>query len=429
MSARNYSDVNVLSDVFPSEKSGFSYSEISNILRHWHNSRAYCFEGAFNFIEEGRTSIRDEIEKFNKKNKDLQNKVYLAREKSSGIEKTKILYSIFLKDTYRFVLPLANKYDIPFVFTLYPGGQFELEDSESDRKLKEIFSSPNFRRVIVTQKITKDYLMKKKLCRKENIEYIFGVVTPEAKNTPHGKRFGDKRNLDIVFAAHKYSDAISDKGFDIFCEVAKKLSKKYSNINFHIIGNHTDCDYDISGIKNIKFYGSVDNNSLRKIYRNIDIIISPTFRSNGEPRSFFDGFPVASATDAAACGVAMFVTDPLGLNDGHFIDKVEMEIIEHDVEYIVSRVEYYYNNPLELTRLAEKGKEKVNRIYSYDSQMKPRINVLDKCIQGKYSHMKPYLTPKTVTVSMLKTLRLFNPVALAKRKIRIRTRVKAFLKG
>ena len=65
---------------------------------------------------------------------------------------------------------------IPFVFELYPGGGFRLDEANSDAHLERVVSSPMFRKVIVTQNVTRDYLLRKKFCRKDEIEFIFGVL-------------------------------------------------------------------------------------------------------------------------------------------------------------------------------------------------------------------------------------------------------------
>src|SRR6185295_5830816 len=84
-----------------------------------------------------------------------------------------LAYSFFLGETY-VLLPFYEKHHIPFVFTLYPGGAFGLDHEQSDIMLRKLFQSPMFRGVIVTQKITEDYLLRTKLCPADKITYIYG---------------------------------------------------------------------------------------------------------------------------------------------------------------------------------------------------------------------------------------------------------------
>ena len=72
-------------------------------------------------------------------------------------------------------------------------------------------------------------------------------------------------------------------------------------------------------------------------------------------------------------GVAMFVTDPLEMNEGHFAPGQEIEIVPHDAAEIAARLEYYLEHPDQLRALAEGGANAVRRIYSAERQIKPRI--------------------------------------------------------
>ena len=70
-----------------------------------------------------------------------------------------------------------------------------------------------------------------------------------------------------------------------------------------------------------------------------------------------------SCTEAALRGVAMFVTDPLEMNEGHFAPGQEIEIVPHDAAKIAARLEYYLEHPDQLRALAEGGANAVRRIY------------------------------------------------------------------
>ena len=212
-------------------------------------------------------------------------------------------------------LELIEKYGIPFIFTLYPGGGFILNDKESDEKLKKIFKSKYFRKVIVTQKITYNYLLKKAFCKKEDIEFIYGIVTPEnvLERKPKDKTYFKKGKdiLDICFIAHKYCNKGIDKGYDLFIDVAKVLSKKYSDIRFHVVGGFDENEIDISEIKDrIKFYGIKPTEKLIEMYNNLDIVVSPN-RPFKLSKGSFDGFPTGSCTEAMINKVVLMCSDEL----------------------------------------------------------------------------------------------------------------------
>ena len=117
---------------------------------------------------------------------------------------TKLFYCVFISNLYN-NLSWLEKFNIPFVFTLYPGGGFEVNNPEVDRKLRLIFSSSNFKKVIVTQFYTKQYLENNNLCDKDKICLIYGCVVPQKSleiNLQNKKYYlKDKDTFDICFCA------------------------------------------------------------------------------------------------------------------------------------------------------------------------------------------------------------------------------------
>src|SRR4030066_370297 len=70
----------------------------------------------------------------------------------------KLFYCVFINNIYD-NLNWLEKFKIPFIFTLYPGGGFQINNEIIDKKLKIVFNSPMFKKVIVTQIFTLDYLI------------------------------------------------------------------------------------------------------------------------------------------------------------------------------------------------------------------------------------------------------------------------------
>ncbi len=368
-------EIAIIDNIFPNPLSGFSYQEFTNILDFYKNS-VVCTTGAFSCLLSNEP-VENMIVKYKRDYPAFSDRVLKIDEDFSF--SANLLYGIFLNTAYNNLLPLSEKMQVPFVFTLYPGGGFCLNDRKSDKKLKAVFTSPWFKKVIVTQQATYDYLIKKHFCKKKDIEFIFGVVTDTKKigqNIKNKKRFGiNKDTLDICFVAHKYTKNGRDKGYDLFIEVAKKLSKKYDNIVFHIVGPWDKNVIDTKGVKNIIFYGSKPADWFEEFYKDKDIIVSPNI--NGIlAKGAFDGFPTTSVTDASLCGVAMFITDPLKMNRGRFIEGEEIVTIKHSADDIVKKVEYYYYKPEKLKNIGEMGKLKSEKLYSHENQIIPRLKVL-----------------------------------------------------
>ena len=53
-------------------------------------------------------------------------------------------------DNLKIFFPIIDRLQMPFVFTLYPGGGFRINDPDSDNYLRKYLSSPLFKKVIVT---------------------------------------------------------------------------------------------------------------------------------------------------------------------------------------------------------------------------------------------------------------------------------------
>ena len=377
-SASYIKDLLVLDTIFPQHLSPFRYQEFISYLDHFPNSLVLTTGEHFSSVNE-RRSLADVILEFEKEHPEYKRRTIIT---SHNIEpySAKLAYVVFLYNMKLF-LETLEKNRVPFIFTLYPGASFELNKRESDDVLERIFKSRQFRKVIVTQKITYDYLVNKKLCDPSQIEFIFGVVTPLDLIKPYvGKQFFgfDKDTLDICFVAHKYMPKGIDKGYDIFLEVARILTKIHNNINFHVVGSFDETDIPINGLEGrIFFYGLQRKEWFDSFYMNKDIILSPNapFKIVGVDGAF-DGFPTASCTEAGLRKVAVFCTDELHLNV-RFIDEEDLVIIPHDSKRIARIIESYYSNPAKLKQLAETGSVRFSNTYNYENQILPRIKIIE----------------------------------------------------
>jgi len=388
-------EVAIIDDVFPHPLSAFRMQEFTSYLKNFDDIKIYSSGSSISIL--GKESLSELTYNFNRIYPEFAIKVEILQQRT--IFKTKLIYTVFLGNAYRFI-DAIEKANVPFIFTLYPGGQFGINNPKSDMMLKRVTSSRNFRKIIVTQKITYDYLIKRQFCTPEQVEYIFGVVTPLNQiNIEYSKKsnFGiDKNILDICFVAFKYTENGADKGYDIFIDVAKKLGRKYDNIHFHVVGGFDENTINVDEIKEmISFYGKRDMEWFDQFYKDKDIILSP----NAPSRIFdgsFDGFPTASCVDAGIRKTAIFCTDELSLNT-QFVDGEELVIIHHNAPQIVSVIENYYNNPQKLKALAENGCRKIKKLYSYNAQILPRINIINKELVSIKDHKKVVITTMSLS--------------------------------
>ncbi|AWK52039.1 hypothetical protein DIC82_13910 [Clostridium beijerinckii] len=367
----------VVDDVFPSKRSGFRYQEFTSYLEYIEGTK--ILTTGMTLPELAETSLSEILINYKRKYPEFGGKVFNFDWVWRPVE-CKILYFTFLNNAY-LCLKFVEENRIPFVFTLYPGGGFTLDNEESNTLLKRVCASSCFRKVIVTQQITYDYLVKNKFCSKEKIEFIFGVVVPlekiELAEKCQKKHYGiNKDTLDICFVTYEYISYDKDKGYDVFVEVAKELVKKYQNIYFHVVGLADENMINISEIGDkIIFYGQKDEEWINNFFNDKDIILSPNTQGK-MCKGSFDGFPPDSCIDAGLRKVAILCSDELGLNKGIFIDSKEIVIIPHDSKKIIERIETFMDKPKLLQSIAEKGQKKIIELYNFDAQIKPRIKLL-----------------------------------------------------
>ena len=377
-------DLMIIDNIFPNCLSPFSYEEISNYLYAIDSSRALCTYTAARALN--NESLFDGLIKFKQNNPQIANKVLPYTVERAEKFSTKLMYFIF-KNTVMNYYDLLKRKKCNFVFELYPGGGFYFDDPVCDKDLKKIMSLKGFKKVIVTQEPVKKYLLQKQLCKENQIKMIFGVVMNEdfitkrySKNCFYGK---NKENCDIVFMAHRYNKIGNDKGYDLFISVAKVLCKKYDNIYFHVIGNYDKSIINVNSIeKHIKFYGTLEKEKFDSFFMDKDIILSPN-RPGILAKGAFDGFPTASCTEAGVRKVVMVCSDELNMCEDYYNDNENIVIIKNDVNDIVKKLENLYNHPEKIEKIAENGRKRIIDLYSYDSQMKPRINLLKEIINKK----------------------------------------------
>lgn len=370
----------VLDDTFPNLQSAFRIAEYNAYLERWGDATVYS-------TAQKRVSLRQErgfgqvLDEYAGVYPGLASRVF--RFGGEVDLKGDLAYFIFLGNAARFIHTIdAN--DTPFAFTLYPGGGFKIDQQDSDEVLRRTCSSPNFKKVIATQRITREYLVDGGFCDPEKIEFVYGGVFPLAALASQAppKRFykHDKDTFDVCFVAYKYNKrSIISKGYDVFVEVAKILSKTHEDVRFHVVGTFDESDVDVGEIgEKIIFYGPRTSGFFPEFYSRMDAILSPNVPFTLLPGAF-DGFPTGSCMEAGLCGVAVLCADPLGLNVA-FGDGEEMVVIPNDAGAISDILDGYRDRPEEMYRLARRGQESFARVFGMEAQMGPRLRVLSELL-------------------------------------------------
>lgn len=373
---KDSTDLLIYDDVFPSSLSPFRYAEYMTYLQHFKEIRILCSGKSLRFFPSS-PNIGVLLKQFWLNFPQYKNKVLLLR--SLKKVTTKLIYVTFLNNALVARLLFLKT---PFVLQIYPGGGLQFYNPDLDIRMKHLFYSPYCKKIIVTQHYVYRYLLEHFLCPPEKIVFIWGVVTPPSileTMVTNKKHFGiDKDTLDICFTAHKYMPQGRDKGYDLFISTAKNLAAKYDFVRFHVVGGFSSKDIDVRSLKNkITFYGIQKGNWFNSFYRDIDIFLSPN-RPFVLSTGGFDGFPTACATEASLREVALFATDELKENMSYFQNGKDFILIRPNVDDIVQKIEFLIIHPQKLKEIGEFGAKKIKQLYSFNAQMGPRIQLLEK---------------------------------------------------
>lgn len=372
----------IVDDIFPNLVSAFRIAEYNYYLEQFPEAQVRSAAALIPFTANWRR-FRRWIKEYQRQYPGFRGRVTLLHD--FGKIRCRLIYLIFINNAYRFIEQI-DQAGIPFAFTLYPGGGFHLGQEESDRKLRRVFSSPNFKKVIVTQKVTREYLTEGEFCRPEQVEFIYGGVLPsellQARQHPRKRYPGNKASFDICFVAHKYMEGGIDKGFDVFAEAARRLAAVCPDIRFHVVGTFDSKDLpsaDLAG--RVTFYGTRTTDFFPSFYAGMDIILSPNVPFVLAPGAF-DGFPTGCCIEAGLCGVAVFCSDPLDLNPC-FVDREDIVIVPSDPIRVSEIVLEYYLTPGRLYELAARCRASFLRVFDIRRQMQPRLEALLSCMGGE----------------------------------------------
>jgi glycosyltransferase involved in cell wall biosynthesis len=363
----------IIDDYFPNPATAFRVAEFNSIFSHFEDAVLYSTSRdrtSFSTYSNLYPQFASRVRTFNSLRHPQRSAAYL----------------VFLNNISAH-LPYLERHRLPFAFELYPGGGFYIDDPTSDAHLRSICESKYFRKVIVTQSLTRDYLLRKRFCREDQIQFIFGVVvlSDVLQNVPARRaHFGfGKETLDICFVANKYTERGVDKGYDRFIACAQILSERSSQVRFHVVGDFNESDIEIHGslLGCIAFYGPRLTAFFPDFYAKMDLVLSPNIPFVFAAGSF-DGFPTGCCIEAALCGTALFMCDELNLNEERFDDRRDVVIIPRDPEAIADIVEEYLREPLKLKTLAERGHQKVQNLFNIEIQMQSRLAVLRELFES-----------------------------------------------
>lgn len=378
---------------------GFLLQQFQTYLRHFPDCRAYSFgrkvmepygRDQFGAAMAGwaprHADIADRVHQLVPALDDIpgQARVCRLRVADGRFRRPALAHNIFAMNADLF-RPLYEELGIPFTFTLNPGGGFRLDDAYSDDRLARVFASPLFRQVIVTYALTRDYIQDRFKVPDHRITLLPGTIVVESLLMAHRRpkrRFGvDKDSLDICFGGLRYTPTGTDKGYDRFVAAAHVLARRFPHLRFHVFGDFGPDLIDVSAIAGrMVFHGPRDQAWLASFYADMDAIVSPNMPDQ-ITRGAFDGFPVTTCIEAAMCGVALFATDPKGLNFA-LTDGLDYVAIDPEPAALAKCLGDWLADPGRLYALAEKGEARTRAVWGEAAQMAPRVQLFKELLRA-----------------------------------------------
>ena len=358
----------IVDDLFPWRGSGFRFAEYDYYLKHSSSIAVYSNMSSLGFV--GAFEEKDRIiaeTSYGDKFRVVSN--------FQDLPKMEGYYCLFLNNVDS-VIKLAERDGVPFAFTLYPGGGFELENDEVLEKLKLICQHHLLHKIIVTQ--PKSFKVLKSVgCPDDKIEYIFGVVSESERPKSRWRNMRPRFNrLAICFAAHKYDSLGRDKGLDLFVQMADRLYVQNSNIDFHVVGPWKSAIDALSKYPAaFTIHEILPIEKLSSFFTKMDIAIFPT-RKDINALGRFDGFPTATMVQAALSGCVTISTNPLH-QDTPIKANLDYLEIEPDFDSLWQVVQELIAQPSTLRSMSSNAKKHFFENYNIETQMAPRLRILE----------------------------------------------------
>jgi glycosyltransferase involved in cell wall biosynthesis len=366
----------ILDDLFPHPMSGIRLEEFVAYLDDMPevSVSAYCDGNAFHWVG-GPRPVDAVIAEYVAANPRHAGRVHPLS--PDQIPDADAYYAVFLQNTAQY-LDAIERTEKPFAFTLYPGGGFCVGEKGSDDRLDRVCNSPFLQRIIVTQRYTLDYLIKRYPLVASKICHVPGGVIPSAAfGIPKDRTyFGiDKAVLDIGFVANRYTAKGEDKGYDLFIETARALTRNGVDARYHVVG---PWDGSIVPMEDLSarfvFHGFVGTERLREIGRTLDVVLSPN-RPGVLGNGAFDGFPTGSCVAVGLQEGVICCTDVLNMNTD-YRDGVDIVLVEPSVDDIVRRLSPLIAERGALARIGKNGRIQLTELFGRETQLPPRLDVL-----------------------------------------------------
>jgi lipopolysaccharide transport system ATP-binding protein len=352
----------IIDDWFPNLLSGFRVAEFVHHLRVFPGLQVIA-----------TTPDPSHFARFAERYREVSDRVLPWR--SDRLDAMRAAWFVFLNNAHTWLAEMEKR-SIPFVFTLYPGGGFNLGDPESEAKLVRVLASPMLSAVIATQPITVETL--RRMGCPVPVHDIPGVVVNPIYVVGSRARitFVEPGVTRICFAAFRYDPGGRSKGFPEFLGAAAILARDHPKLRFAVAGDLGPADWPVPAILEgrIAFHGPMPTSELQDFFLGQDVIVSPS-RRHATSGTMFDGFPTGSCVEAALCGAAVLSSDELDQNRFYRVNE-EILVCSPEAEAIALTLKPIVHDPARLAAIAEAGRQRTVTLYGAAAQLLPRTRVL-----------------------------------------------------
>ena len=375
----------LIDDAFPMNRggsfAGWKHAEFTGLLQSIPEAVSVCppqsFTGARDL--EGFLRDRDLLLRSNP----ALNPEKVTYSENLGELRGDLAYCVFPHYAHR-LLPWLERSRLPFTFTIFPGGGFLMwgaGQAASDNRLRALFTSKFFAGVFVHHAIIQRYLNTKHGLTDRVFFLKGGFSQMDASLIRPKTYYGFERDvMNVCFVANRYDPIGLGKGYDVFINAAKSLASLRPHCRFHVVGDWSRDIIDVSDIGDrIRFHGYLAIDALAQLYSETDAIVSPT-RIDVPREGKFDGFPLV--IDAGMCGVAMFVSDPLGQNED-FVPGEELEIIRPEPDDVVERLLPYCSEPARLRDMSIRGQQRISQVRNKEEKLAAKAAMLKKLMMAR----------------------------------------------
>lgn len=264
---------------------------------------------------------------------------------------------------------VSSRYKCPFVVTIH-GQDFQYTINKNDKCRKNVYRVLEKADSVITVSTKLKNVIKENKIR-ERIAVINNGINPEE----YGTIDLTKSEKDYVISS--VSSLIKTKGIDLNIRAISILVKKYSNIKYYIVGDGEEAKNlkklvsDLSLTDNVIFLGRLPHSEAIKFMGECNLFSLPSWQ---------EGFGIVYI-EAMNNGVPVIGVKGQGIEDV-IIDKENGFLVEpHNIEDLVTTIEYILNNKEESRRIGEEGKKTVLSEYTWRRNAQKTIDIYNSIIE------------------------------------------------